>query len=63
MHEHVGRSVNCGVERYQVEGANDVSPDGLLLMILAPVYIWSPGHTRGVQHMRRLDLVQLAEQK
>lgn len=45
----------------QVEGANDVGPHRLLLVVLAPVDIGTTCAAGGVEHMGRLDSVKLLQ--
>lgn len=44
----------------QVEGADNVAPDGLLLVILAPVDIGASGAASAVENISRLDSLKLS---
>lgn len=43
----------------QVEGTNDIVSDGLLLVVLAPINIWSAGRSSRVEDVGGLDSLQL----
>lgn len=45
----------------QVQGANDIVSDGLLLVILTPVDIWSPSRPSSVQNVCGLHPLQLSD--
>lgn len=47
----------------QVESADDIASDGLLLVILAPVDIWPAGAASAVKYMRWLNSLKLLDHR
>jgi hypothetical protein len=42
----------------EVHGAYNIRAHGSLLVVLAPVDVWTPRATGGIENMRRLDFVE-----